>query len=117
MLPRRDSTCQRIRSRFRFSLLRLGDLALQLRDPRVALPERRLAVRARLGGAAGSASRTRTVAGNTSGTGAVTGVAAARARHLRRLRVLRLVALRLLHRALAGLVPRVLQAIHVPSFP
>lgn len=67
----------------------LGDLALQLRDPRVALLQRRLVVRARPRGVARP--------------------------YLRR-RLLRLVALRLrlLRRALVDLLRPVLQAIHLP---
>lgn len=55
---------------------------------------------------AGTANNICIVVNNASSASAVTGVAAARTRHLRRLR-----------RALAGVTPRVLQAIHVPSFP
>ena len=119
MAPKRDSTCQRIRGRFRFNellvapaaqlvhllaqglgalggLRRLRDLALQLRDARVALDERRLVVRAGLSGA---------VVGPGGRGGAVI------AAHLRRR------ALRFLRRALADLLRLVLQAIYLPVLP
>lgn len=74
-----------------------GDLALELGDARVALLERRLVVRARLGDAAFDLGCRAAVCGNTLA-----------ATHLRRH------ALRLLRRALVDLLRLVLQTIHLP---